>query len=176
MRAEPVRDPGGRIGTAGGGEDEAPLAPARALRVGGGGEQKPVRLRLVAAGEEVLKGLREEYEREGDGEAEGNESRLDEAAAALGHPGEEEDARDGEEREPGQALPEVAAADVRELVRRDREDLALGEAAVEHRVVEDDALRRPDARDVGVGGRRPPARGGGEEPVHPDTFGTGQPP
>ena len=43
---------------------------------------------------------------------------------------------------------------MRELVGRDREQLAARKPAVENRVVEDDAPRRPDPGDVGVRRRR----------------------
>ena len=62
----------------------------------------------------------------------------------------------------------MAPLHVRELVRGDREDLALGEAAVEQRVVKNDAARRSDARDVGICGRRAPARVGDAHVVYLD--------
>ena len=65
-------------------------------------------------------------------------------------------------------LPDVAPGDMRQLVRRDPQDLALREASVEQRVVEDDLPRRADPGHLRVGGRRAPTRVGDLDLVDPD--------
>ena len=154
MRSEPERDPAGRGRVRQRRRDEAPLEADRALRIAGRLEREPIRLCLVAARDEVLDRQGPEVEQERDQQTERHDRGVAEPSLPLGRACEQKHAGDCEEREPSEALPEVPAPDMRELVGRDREQLASRKPAVQNRVVEDDAPRRPDPDDVGVRRRR----------------------
>ena len=122
-------------------------------------EREPVGLGLVAARDRVLDGKRREEDEERREQPERHERRVAQPSAPLRHRARRA-ASPGTARSANHARPfqrwlratwasSCAASD---------EQLVAGEAPVEHRVVEDDALRRPEPRDVRVRGRRAPAR------------------
>ena len=168
MIGKPEGDPAGRVRVGEGRESQAAFESDRRLRIARRDKREPVCLGLVAARDGVRERQRPHLERKRDEEPERDERRVAQAASRLRGARDEVDPRDREEREPGRPLPDVATGDVRELVRRDGEDLGARETAGQERVVEDDAPRRADPGHVGVRGRRPPARVSDLHPLDAD--------
>ncbi len=87
---------------------------------------------------------------QGERERDGRHGRRAVALQPLGGAGDGERPERRDERQPQQAVADVAVLDVPELVR-DHEPRLGGREVLQQRVVEHDALGAADARDVGVG-------------------------
>src|SRR5205085_8643701 len=87
-------------------------------------------------------------------EGQRHRSRIAEPATPAGDEGDERKDRNSDQPSPSDALPDVPALEVAELVRDDELDLPRREAAVEHRVPDEDPAARADADRKGIGRAR----------------------
>jgi hypothetical protein len=137
-----------RVGDVGLGERDEELA--RRLRVVGGLQRLPVRLGFHAAGDPRLGGRGGELERDDDEQPERDRLGPSHATATARRAGDEIRPGQREQRVPGEALREVVARVVSELVCHHDVDDAVRVAPVEQRVPENDPARRAEPHRVGV--------------------------
>ena len=104
-------------------------------------ERHPVRLRLHPAADDVDDRLRSHAECHEREERDGHRLSLAERAAPARRQRDQERAGHGEECVPADALPDVLARVVRDLVGQHHADLVVGEASVEQRVPDEDLPR-----------------------------------
>jgi hypothetical protein len=121
-------------------------------RVAGRLEGDPIGLGFQLPRDSVVERAQQETPRDQGQQRERHRPRLVETATPPCQPGDSAEEREQQEGEPGNALPDVLACVVSELMGHHDPDLPVVEASVEQRVPEEDAPTRAETYSVRVRG------------------------